>query len=173
MFFSLVTKNQVLNTKCQPKFLSLFQIEKRRCLTGSPLLFSNWNENKKTQLTKVVSMWFLVTSQSNEKNKCVWDNLGLCVESDIFADQVCPYLYLKSKTVFRANFTHFTALVYNVKKGGKDEIMDIKGLSSFEFHVGHSTLSTPLMTYQKWPLVVFNLLSKLQLPQFQFNMLMS
>jgi hypothetical protein len=67
------------------------------------------------------------------------------------------FLLTKSVLIFILNLRQFsepilltsTALVCNVKKGGKDEIMDIKGLSSFEFHVGHSTLSTPLMTYQK------------------------
>ena len=67
MFFSmdpLVIKNQILSTKCQPSFF-LFQGGED---SHASSLFSNWNDNRKFWLKFVVSIWFLVTGQSNEKN---------------------------------------------------------------------------------------------------------
>ena len=57
LFFSLdqpLTKNQILSTKCHPRFLASSQFQKRR---GQPGLFffSIWNDNKKLQLTFVFS----------------------------------------------------------------------------------------------------------------------
>ena len=49
-----VTKNQILNTKCHPRFLASSLFQKGR---GQPGLFffSIWNDNKKLQLTFVFS----------------------------------------------------------------------------------------------------------------------
>ena len=63
MFFSLdrsVTKYQVLNLKCQPKF---FMISNRKEAMLSSSLF-NCNENKHL----VFSIWSLVIRRSNEMN---------------------------------------------------------------------------------------------------------
>ena len=65
LFFSLdrpVTKNQILNTKCQPRFLALSQFQKRR--TAWPLLFFRF------EMTTKNFNWhlFLVTGWSSEKN---------------------------------------------------------------------------------------------------------
>ena len=65
---SAVTKNQILSTKCQ--FFVVLTICKR-VRTAWPLLFLVWNDNKKS--ADIWSVWFLVTSQTNEKNKyCLW-----------------------------------------------------------------------------------------------------
>ena len=69
LFFSLdrpVTKNQILNTKCQPRFLALSQFQKRR--TAWPLLFFRF------EMTTKNFNWhlFLVTGWSSEKNICMY-----------------------------------------------------------------------------------------------------
>ena len=74
MFFSLdplETKNQLptINTKCQLKFFFVvsFLTEKRQ-----PGLFSSQNgvTSKTFRWHFVFSSWFLVASETNEKNTC-------------------------------------------------------------------------------------------------------
>ena len=66
----LVTKNQRLNTKCQPKFLLLFLVQKRKQARLSSSLFKR-NNNKNFVWHLVFSHWVLVTRISNGKDKCV------------------------------------------------------------------------------------------------------
>ena len=66
---STVTKNQLLRTKCQPKFFLSFHFEKRREQLG--IFFFQIEATKKTfgWHIMVFRIWFLVTIRSNEMNK--------------------------------------------------------------------------------------------------------
>ena len=70
LFFSLdqpVTKNQLLFTKSQLKFLVVVSIRKEK-RTAWLLLFWNGNDNKKLWLTFNVYILGFLVSRSNEKN---------------------------------------------------------------------------------------------------------
>ena len=62
-----MTKNQILNTECQPKYFLLFQIEKEKS-PGCLLLISNCDGNKNFGLHFGCFICFLVISRSNEKH---------------------------------------------------------------------------------------------------------
>ena len=68
MFFSLdrlLTKKQMLNTKCQPKCFLVIAIWKEK-MTTFPILISVWNNNKDFGWHLVLSIRFLVTGRSTK-----------------------------------------------------------------------------------------------------------
>ena len=85
-----MTKNQILNTKCQSKFFDVVSNQKAK-RPGCLLLFSNCDDNIELQLTfGVYQFWFLVTGRSNEKNIYLYFSF-VFVQIEFFAsgDNAC------------------------------------------------------------------------------------
>ena len=64
-----MTKNQILNTKCQPNFL--ISIPKDKWTVQLSLLFWNLNDNTNFGWNLVFSIWLLVNQMKNKCNKII------------------------------------------------------------------------------------------------------
>ena len=95
LFFSL-TKNQILNTKCQLKFFVVVSIR------SSSLIKLKW-QPKNFGWHLVFSIWFLVTNRSNEKNIDL-SKIFFKLQAALFLFLTASYRSRRSKVCHRHHF---------------------------------------------------------------------
>ena len=117
-FFSLVwtvTKNQILNKKCQTKFLCVISIQKEK-KTALPFLFLNWNKKKKIGWHFVFSTYLVFSHrpfQWKEQGKNIF-----CLDFDWVIRQMglSRFLYVHPplNVLLSTNQTIFTWWVWKI-----------------------------------------------------------